>query len=66
MYLVEVGLQEVNLLVVLEQSRPELLLELLLAQHKLDVATSVVNLGLLGVDLGEELQLDGICDLLGR
>lgn len=64
-YLVEVGLQEVHLLVVLEQPGPELLLELLLAQHKLDVTASVVNLGLLGVDLGVKLELERICDLLG-
>ena len=64
-YLVEVSLQEVHLLVVLEQSGPELLLELLLAQHKLDVTASVVDLGFLGVDLGVELKLECICDLLG-
>jgi hypothetical protein len=55
-----------HLLVVFEQPRPELLLEVLLAQHQLDVATGVVDLRLLGVDLGEELELKGICDLLGR
>jgi hypothetical protein len=55
----------VHLLVVLEQPGPELLLELLLAQHKLDVTASVVNLGLLGVDLGVKLELERICDLLG-
>jgi hypothetical protein len=32
-YLVKVGLEEVLLLVLLEQSGPKLLLELLLAQH---------------------------------
>jgi len=43
------------LLVLLEQPRPELLFELLLAQHQLDVTARVVDLGLGGVDLGEEL-----------
>lgn len=62
-YLVEVGLQEVNLRLVLEQARPELLLELLLAKDKCDIATAVLDLGLLGVDLGEELKVDGVSDL---
>jgi hypothetical protein len=56
----------VLLLVLLEQPRPKLLLELLLAQHQLDIAARVMDLGLLGVDLGEKLKLNGICDLLGR
>jgi hypothetical protein len=54
----------VHLLAVLEQTRPELLLEFLLAQHQRDVAPAVLDLGLLGVDLGVELDVDGICDLL--
>jgi hypothetical protein len=52
-YLVKVGLQEVHLLVLLEQTGPEFLLELLLAQYQRDVATAVADLRLLGVDLGE-------------
>lgn len=64
-YLVEVGLQEVHLLGVLEQAGPELLLHLLLAQYHCDIATAVAYLGLLGVDLGEELEVDGVCDLFG-
>jgi len=55
----------VHLLAVLEQAGPVLLLELLLAQHKRDVASAVADLGLLGVDLGEELEVDGVCDLFG-
>ena len=62
-YLVEVSLQEVDLRLVLEQARPEFLLELLLAQDKCDIATAVLDLGLLGVDLGEELKVDSIGDL---
>jgi hypothetical protein len=55
-----------HLLAILEQPGPELLLEVLLAQDQLDVAAGVVDFGLVGVDLGEELKLKGICDLLGR
>lgn len=54
-----------HFLAVLEQPGPELLLELLLAQHKLDITASVVDLGLLRVDLGVKLELERICDLLG-
>lgn len=55
-----------HLLIVLEQPRPKFLLELLLAQHQLNVAAGMVNLGFLGVNLGVEFELDGIGDLLGR
>jgi hypothetical protein len=61
--LIEVCLQEVNLRLVLEQARPELLLELLLAENKCDIAATVLDLGLLGVDLGEELEVNSIGDL---
>jgi hypothetical protein len=62
-HLVKVGLQEVDLRLVLEQARPELLLELLLAEDKCDIATAVLDLGLLGVDLGEELEVNSVGDL---
>lgn len=52
-----------DLRLILEQTRPELLLELLLAKDKCDIATTVLDLGLLGVDLGEELKVDGVGDL---
>lgn len=65
-YLVEVSLQVVNLLAVLEQTGPVLLLELLLAQYECDIAAAVVDLGLFGVDLGVELDVNGVCDFLGR
>ena len=55
-----------DLRLILEQAWPELLLELLLAQYHCDIATAVAYLGLLGVDLGEELEVDGVCDFLGR
>jgi hypothetical protein len=48
-HLIKVGLQVVDLLAVLEETRPVLLLELLLA-----------------IDLAVEVNVDGICDLLGR
>lgn len=56
--LVEVGLEEVDALGVLEQSRPVLLLELLLLQLYLNILGSVVDLALSGVDLAPELELD--------
>lgn len=62
-HLVEVGLQEVDLRLVLKQARPELLLEFLLAQDKCDIATAVLDLRLLRVDLGEKLEVDGVGDL---
>ena len=52
-----------NLRLVLEQARPELLLELLLAQDKCDIAAAVLDLRLLRVDLGEELEVDSVGDL---
>lgn len=55
-----------HLLAILEQTGPVLLLEFLLAQYQRDVAAAMVDLGLLGVDLGVEVDVDGICDLLGR
>lgn len=66
-YLVEVGLQEVHLLLALKQAGPELKLKVLLAEDELDLAISVVDLAVLGVNLGEEVQGDTVCNtLLGR
>lgn len=56
--LVKVGLEELQLLGLLKQAGPVLLLEFLLAQLQLDVARGVVDLGVLGVDLGVELELE--------
>ena len=50
-YLVEVCPQEVDLALLLEQARPVLLFQLLLVQHKLDLAIRVVLLRLLRVNL---------------
>lgn len=61
--LVEVGLQEVNLLGVLQESWPEFLLQLLLSQVKLDVLGGVVDLALLLVDLTVELELEVVISL---
>lgn len=47
-----------ELLGLLEQAGPVLLLEVLLAQLQLDVARGVVDLGVLGVDLRVELELE--------
>lgn len=63
--LVEVSLQEVDLLCVLQQSWPELLLQLLLSQNHLDVLGGVVDLALLRVDLAIELKLDIVVSLEG-
>lgn len=52
-----------NLCLVLEQARPEFLLEILLTQDECDIATAVLDLGLLGVDLGEELKVYSVGDL---
>lgn len=65
-YLVKVRLQKVNLDLILEQTRPVFLLELLLAEHHLDVARRVVDLAVLRVDLAKELELDRIRRFLGR
>lgn len=53
-----------DLLAVLEKAGPVLFLELLLAQNKLDLTVSVVDLAVLGVDLAEQVQGDGVCDTL--
>ena len=64
MYLVEVGLEVVNLLLVLEETGPVLLLELLLSEDQLNPTGRVVDLALLGVDLGEKVHLDVVSGLL--
>ena len=58
---VEVGLQEVDLLRVLQETRPVGLIELLLAQVDLDILGGVVDLALLGVNLGVELKFEVVC-----
>jgi len=55
--LIEISLQEVNLLRILQQSWPELLLELLLPQNHLDVLGRVVDLAGRNVDLIVEIEL---------
>ncbi len=54
-----------HLRLVLQQSRPELLVELLLLQHELNVSGRVIDLGFGGLDLGVELQLHRVRRLLG-
>lgn len=64
-YLVEISLEEVELLLVLQQARPVLLLELLLSEDQLDATRRVVDLALLGVDLGVQIKLDVVGSLFG-
>lgn len=54
-----------HLRLILEQSRPVFRRELLLLQHHLDVARGVVDLAGGGVDVGVEVELDGVGGLLG-
>ena len=63
--LVEVSLQEVDLLRILQEPWPELLLQLLLSQNQLNVFGGVVNLALLLINLGVELELDMVISLEG-
>lgn len=56
-YLVKVGLEEVDLLGVLEQPGPVGVVQLLLSQYHLDVLRRVVDLALRRVDLAVELEL---------
>jgi hypothetical protein len=63
--LVEVSLQEVNLLRIFQEPRPELLLQFLLSQNQLNVFGGVVNLALLLINLGVELELDMVISLEG-
>lgn len=63
--LVEVGLQEVDLRRILQQSWPELILRLLLSQDQCDVLCSMVDLGLLLVDLAPEGELEVVIALEG-
>lgn len=65
-YLVEVGLQEVNLLLCAQQTRPELFLKLLLAQHQLDLAVVVVHFAVFRVDLAEQVQRNMVLEALLR
>lgn len=50
-----------NLLAVLQKTGPVLLLQLLLAQHELNLAVGVVDLAVLGINLGEKVQRDVVC-----
>ena len=61
--LVEVGLQEVNLLSILQEPGPELFLQLLLSQDYLNVLGGVVNLALLLVNFSVELELEVVVSL---
>lgn len=63
-YFVKVGLDVVNLLLVLEKTGPVLFVEVLLLQDKLDPACGVIDLALLGVNLGEQVHLDVVGGLL--
>ena len=49
-----------DLLLVLEQTRPVLLAEILLPQHEFHVSRGVVRLGVFDVNLAEKLELDVI------
>lgn len=61
--LVEVGLEELELLGLLEKTGPVLLLQLLLAQLDLNVAGGVGNLGVLRVNLAVEFKLEVVVTL---
>lgn len=63
--LVEVGLEEVDLLRLLEETGPVGGIELLLAKLHLNIAGSVVDLARRRVDLGVELELDVVGPLEG-
>jgi hypothetical protein len=63
--LVKVGLQEVDLLSILQEPWPEFLLELLLSQNHLDILSGVVDLALLLVNLSVELELKMVVSLEG-
>lgn len=56
--LVKVGLEEVDLLGLLEQAGPVLLLELLLLELQLNVLARVVDLALLRVNLAVQLEVE--------
>jgi hypothetical protein len=60
-YLVEIGLQEVHLLLALEKAGPELKLKVLLPEDELDLAVGVVGLAVLGVNLAEQVERDAVC-----
>lgn len=49
-----------HLRLLLQQSRPVLLRQLLLLQHHHHISCGMVQLGLLGLDLGIEFELDGV------
>lgn len=61
---VKVGLEEVQPGLVLGQARPVLVLGLLLAQYKHDVARSVLCFALGRVDFIVQLQFDVVCGVL--
>lgn len=50
----------------LQQTRPELFLDLLLPEHQVDAARGVVGLGVLDVDLAVQLHVDLVLYVLGR
>lgn len=61
--LVEVGLQEVDLLCILQESWPELLLQLLLSQNHLDILSGVIDLARADINFTVELKLDMVVSL---
>lgn len=61
--LVEVGLEEMETLLLLEKTGPVLFLEILLLELDLDVLGGVVDLALGGVDIGIELEVDVVLAL---
>lgn len=55
-----------DLLGVLQKTRPVLHLQLLLPQNQLNLTVGVVDLAVLGVDLSVEVQGDVVCYALAR
>lgn len=63
-YLVEVGLQEMGLLVRSQETRPELFLELLLPQNQLNLAIIVVHLSVVRVNLAIQVERNVVFNTL--
>ena len=53
-YLVEIGLQEMNLLALFQKSWPVLLLLILLPKYKLYIPRGMIRLAVLDIDLSEK------------
>ena len=63
-HLIKIRLQKMHLSLLLQQSRPVLLIQLLLLHDQLNISWRMIDFRTRWVDVGVEFELDGICAFL--